>query len=318
MHKQVFCLMGPTASGKTALACELVQHFPFEIISIDSAMIYRGMNIGTAKPDETTLAAAPHHLIDILDPPESYSAALCCTDVLACCDELFKQGKIPLLVGGTMMYFRALQQGLSPLPEADEPTRNHLLQQAETHGWNYMHQMLETIDPISASRIHPRDTQRVQRALEVFQLTGTPLSVLTETPGNPSDMQYVNLIVTPDNRAWLHERIEKRFKSMLVEGFVEEVEQLIEKWSLTPDCPAMRCVGYRQVLEYLQGDYLYSALTDKGIAATRQLAKRQLTWLRHWSHGYRFIAENPTNVREMMALIRQILDNPSIFVRDFS
>lgn len=309
MHKQIFCLMGPTASGKTALACELVQHFPFEIISIDSAMIYRGMDIGTAKPDAKTLAAAPHRLIDILNPPDSYSAARCCTDVMACCDSIIERGKIPLLVGGTMMYFRALQQGLSVLPEADEPTRIGLLQQAEEHGWDYMHQMLVSIDPISGARIHPHDTQRVQRALEVFQLTGRPLSDLIGDNTCQCDIQYVNLIVTPDNRAWLHERIGERFKSMLDEGFVDEVEQLIQQWTLTRDYPAMRCVGYRQVFDYLQDEYNYQVLTEKGIAATRQLAKRQLTWLRHWPGGYRFIAENPTNLREMMVLIRQMLDN---------
>ncbi|MDP3705674.1 MAG: tRNA (adenosine(37)-N6)-dimethylallyltransferase MiaA [Legionellaceae bacterium] len=310
MQKAIFCIMGPTASGKTVLACELVRHFPFEIVSIDSAMIYREMNIGTAKPDQETLLSAPHHLIDIVNPPDSYSAARCCSDVLVCCDSIIKQGKIPLLVGGTMMYFRALQQGLSILPEADESTRLHLFQLAQEHGWGYLHQKLAHVDPSTAARIHPHDTQRIQRALEVFQLTGKPLSVLLNGTANSPDRHFVNLIITPNDRAWLHERIALRFQSMLIEGLLDEVEQVIQKWALTDDCPAMRCVGYRQAHDYLQGAYDYNTLMDKGIAATRQLAKRQLTWLRHWPNGYHFIAENPTNLKEMMELIQQMLDNP--------
>lgn len=304
--------MGPTASGKTALACELVQHFPFEIISIDSAMIYREMNIGTAKPDAETLAVAPHHLIDILNPSESYSAASCCNDVLACCQAIIARGNMPLLVGGTMMYFRALQQGLSTLPEADVLTRTQLLQQADKCGWDYMHEMLTRVDPVSAARIHPRDTQRVQRALEVFQLTGTPLSVLIQKQNNPNHFDYINLLLIPNDRAWLHARIGQRFAAMLTDGLVDEVQALVGKWNLTPANPAIRCVGYRQVFDYLQNEYDYSMLSEKGVAATRQLAKRQLTWLRHWPNGERFIAENPTNLREMMVFIRQILDNLNI------
>jgi len=306
----VFCLMGPTASGKTALACELIQHFPFEIISIDSAMIYRGMDIGTAKPDATTLAAAPHHLIDIIDPPESYSAARCCEDVIACCRAVVRRGKIPFLVGGTMMYFRALQQGLSQLPEADESMRIALLQRAEHEGWDFMHQWLTTLDPISAARIHPHDTQRIQRALEVCQLTGKPLSALT-AGDRPSggEFNYINLLITPEDRGWLHDRIALRFKAMLAEGLIDESQQLIRQWSLTASHPAMRCVGYRQVFEYLQGEYDRAALVDRGIAATRQLAKRQLTWLRHWQDGHRVIAENSMNFREIVVFIQQMLDN---------
>lgn len=280
--------MGPTASGKTALACELIQKFPFELISVDSAMIYRDMNIGTAKPDAFTLTHSPHHLIDILDPTESYSAASFCDDVALLCKAIFHRGKIPLLVGGTMMYFRALQQGLSPLPPADENLRLQLIQQAQEKGWDYMYQELARVDAKSAARIHPHDTQRIQRALEVYQLTQCPLSTLLATTKIPSTYQFVNLSLIPDDRAWLHHRIALRFELMLEEGLIDEVKGLIQKWQLTSEHPSMRSVGYRQTLLYLQGEYDYANLCAKGIAATRQLAKRQLTWLRHWPNVLEF------------------------------
>ncbi len=301
--------MGPTAAGKTAVACELIQQFPFEIVSIDSAMIYRGMNIGTAKPDSKTLTNAPHYLIDILDPIESYSAAQCCVDVSEICEKIIKKGKIPLLVGGTMMYFRALQQGLSVLPAADELTRKSILEQADAYGWQHLHGQLSKIDPLSAARIHPSDTQRIQRALEVYQLSNKPLSSFIAEQKRQQDTCFVNLILMPEDRSWLHQRIGQRFKSMLNEGFVDEVIELNEKWVLTPALPSMRCVGYRQVLMYLDGHFAYDCLIEKGIAATRQLAKRQLTWLRHWPEGHYFAAENPTNLQELMAFIIQTLDN---------
>ncbi len=293
-HPTVFCLMGPTASGKTARACELVQRFPMEIISIDSAMIYRGMNIGSAKPEADVLAKAPHHLIDILDPPEVYSVAQCCTDVQALCQTILSRGKIPLLVGGTMMYFNALQKGLSSLPEADEHIRESILQQANELGWALMHKRLAEVDPVSAARIHSNDTQRIQRALEVFTITQTPLSTLwDETKSTPS-LQFVNLVLMPDDRANLHARIAERFKQMLADGFIDEVDQLIKQWSLTANHSSMRSVGYRQVVGYLQDEYDANTLCEKGIAATRQLAKRQLTWLRHWPDTLLFSAENPS------------------------
>ncbi len=309
MAKRIFCLMGPTASGKTALACALVQQFPCEIISVDSAMIYRGMDIGTAKPDAETLARAPHHLVDILDPPESYSAAQFCSDTTALCESIIRQGKIPLLVGGTMMYFRALQHGLSILPPADEQTRMRLTQQAQTHGWAYMHQLLADVDVKAAMRIHPHDTQRIQRALEVYQLTGKPISAFLSDKGTESTYEFVNIFLFPDDRAWLHERIALRFEQMLVDGLVEEVRRIQTQWNLTSEHPAMRCVGYRQVFDYLQGESDEASLCAKGIAATRQLAKRQLTWLRHWADGHRFVAENPMSVGGVMALMQQLLDN---------
>jgi len=299
---RVICLMGPTASGKTALACELVAHLPCEIISVDSAMIYRGMDIGTAKPDAQTLARAPHHLINIIDPTASYSAAQFCQDASQLCESIIRQGKIPLLVGGTMMYFHALQQGMSALPEADKQVREQILQQAQIQGWDFMHNRLADIDPISAARIHPHDTQRIQRALEVHALTGQSLSACLHEAITPPAFQFLNIILLPSDRAWLHARIGQRFEQMLTEGLIAEVEGLLKQWNLTPEHPALRCVGYRQVYEYLQGAYDYDTLRAKGSAATRQLAKRQLTWLRHWPEGHCFEAEN----LDIMRVLKQI------------
>lgn len=309
MPKTIFCIMGPTASGKTALASELVKAFPLEIISVDSAMIYRGMDIGTAKPNQEELALAPHHLIDILDPPQIYSAAQFCEDAVALCEAIYRRHKFPLLVGGTMMYFNAFQQGLTPLPRADETLRALLTQQAELHGWVHMHEQLAEIDPLSAARIHPNDTQRIMRALEVYQLIGKPLSSFwSEEKGNQG-YHFVNLILEPKDRAWLHARIAERFSQMLDKGLVLEVAQLLQKWQLSPTCPAMRSVGYRQVIDYLAGDYDYETLRNKGTAATRQLAKRQLTWLRNWPEAKRYFCESPESLDEVMAVINKIIDN---------
>lgn len=311
MSKLIFCLMGPTASGKTGLACDLVTRFPFEIISVDSAMIYREMNIGTAKPSSEELKLAPHHLIDIIDPTESYSAAQFCSDALSLCEELINKGKIPLLTGGTMMYFNALQQGLSVLPEADELTRQKLESEAALHGWHHLYQKLSEIDPASAARIHAHDTQRIQRALEVYYLTGSSLSDFRATKPEAPDYHFVNIALFPAQRAWLHDRIAQRFNQMMMSGFIEEVRELKTKWNVHMSMPAMRCVGYRQVLEYLTGEYDYSILCDKGVAATRQLAKRQLTWLRHWKDALFYDPENRTFNAEIIAKIREILDNES-------
>lgn len=307
MSNLIFCLMGPTASGKTDLACELLEQLPVEIISVDSAMIYRDMNIGTAKPDKQTLKRAPHHLIDILDPPDNYSAAQFCEDAVRISEQIIRQGKIPLLVGGTMMYFRALQQGLSSLPEADEHVRAELLLQAEQHGWASLHDELRRVDAMSAQRIHPNDTQRVQRALEVYRITQRPLSELLSSKGT-SDFDFVNLALLPSDRAWLHQRIAQRFEQMLSEGFVNEVEELLKKWHLTEAHPAMRTVGYRQVIAYLNGECDYADMIAKGIAATRQLAKRQLTWLRHWPESVVFSAENSANGAEILKVVKQVLN----------
>lgn len=311
MVKPVFCFMGPTASGKTALACELIQHFPFEIISVDSAMIYRGMDIGTAKPDPITLQAAPHHLIDILNPPESYSAAKFCEDVDILCKSILQKGKIPLLVGGTMMYFRLFQRGLFSLPEADAAVRESLLTEALAKGWDVLYQRLKKVDPVAAAKIHAHDTQRIQRALEVYILTGKPLSVYLTSDERAEKTSYAfsNLILLPADRAALHARIASRFDLMLKAGFLEEVAYLQEKWQLTTAYPSMRSVGYRQALDYLQGEYDKASLREKGIAATRQLAKRQFTWLRHWNNAKRFDRGTSDILSDLMVTIKKILDN---------
>lgn len=274
-------LMGPTASGKTDLAVSLVREFPCEIISVDSALVYRGMDIGTAKPDKTILAQAPHRLIDIIDPSEAYSAADFRQDALREMAAITSAGKVPLLVGGTMLYYRSLLRGLSNLPSADEVIRRQIEQQALEQGWDAMHRRLQEIDPQSATRIHPNDPQRIQRALEVYELTGMSLSEHFQRQV-PQDFNYhvMQLAVSPADRSVLHERIEQRFYKMLELGFISEVEALYAREDLHPDLPSMRSVGYRQVLKYLMGDYTYTDMTEKGIVATRQLAKRQLTWLR--------------------------------------
>ncbi len=280
--------MGPTASGKTALALELVQALPCEIISVDSALIYREMNIGTAKPDAAELRAAPHRLIDILNPDESYSAARFREDALREMAEISGRGKIPLLVGGTMLYFRALQYGLSDLPDADPEVRERLEQEAAAQGWEALHRRLAAIDPESAARIHPNDPQRIGRALEVYELTGRPLSQLQQRDGSEAlPYRVIKLVRAPRDRAELHRRIERRFHQMLEQGFEQEVRGLLARWRLDPEMPSMRCVGYRQMLGYLRGECDRQEMIDRGIAATRQLAKRQYTWLRaepdlHW------------------------------------
>ncbi|KTD17527.1 tRNA (adenosine(37)-N6)-dimethylallyltransferase MiaA [Legionella jordanis] len=310
MTNTVFCLMGPTASGKTALATELIKHFPLEIISVDSAMIYKEMSIGTAKPSPQELKETPHHLIDIIEPSESYSAAEFCEDAIELIEAIFERKKYPLLVGGTMMYFNALQQGLSTLPQADELIRAELLRQAERHGWSYLHEQLNQVDPESANRIHPNDTQRIQRALEVYQITGKPLSYFWNEQKGAGKYHFINLILFPQRREWLHERIALRFEQMLAKDFVGEVAQLLQKWQLPPTSPSMKSVGYRQVINYLAGDYNYDTLRQKGVAATRQLAKRQLTWLRTWPQGIYFDCEDFTDTKEkIVALMQKILDN---------
>lgn len=309
MDDLVFCLMGPTASGKTALALELANHFPFEIISVDSAMIYRDMDIGTAKPTVKELQQTPHHLLNILDPPASFSVAQFCLEAEQLIQVIKARHKIPLLVGGTMMYFNALQQGLTALPKAKEDVRTHFTQEALRLGWQALHDKLRQFDPLTAARVHPNDTQRIQRALEVHHITGQPLSTLLAQQRQITSYQFINLILFPQQRAWLHQRIATRFQQMLEQGFIAEVEQLLCKWSLTSLNPAMRCVGYRQAMEYLAGEYNYVLFCEKGIAATRQLAKRQLTWLRHWPSGHYFASDKQLPSLESIALIAEILDN---------
>lgn len=275
-------LMGPTASGKTDLAIQLRQQLPVEVISVDSALIYKGMDIGTAKPSKEELALAPHRLIDILDPSESYSAMNFRDDALREMADITAQGKIPLLVGGTMLYYKALMEGLSPLPSADETIRAEIEQKAAQQGWAALHADLAKIDPVSAARINPNDSQRINRALEVFYITGKTLTELTEEKGEALPYNVLQFAIAPEDRAILHDRIEQRFHKMIEQGFQEEVEKLYARGDLNVNLPSIRCVGYRQMWEYLQGDYNHEEMIFRGICATRQLAKRQITWLRGW------------------------------------
>ena len=276
-------LMGPTASGKTDLAIQLRQQLPVEVISVDSALIYRGMDIGTAKPSKAELALAPHRLIDICDPAESYSAANFRTDALREMQEISAQCKIPLLVGGTMLYYKALLEGLSPLPSADEKVRSEIEAKAALIGWDGLHQELSKIDPISAQRINPNDSQRINRALEVFYLTGKTLTELTAQKGEALPYDILQFAIAPEQREVLHLRIEQRFHKMIELGFQQEVEKLYRRPDLNENLPSIRCVGYRQMWEYLRGDYDHDEMVFRGICATRQLAKRQITWLRGWT-----------------------------------
>ncbi|GGP65876.1 tRNA dimethylallyltransferase [Shewanella saliphila] len=274
--------MGPTASGKTALAIDMATQHNCEIISVDSALIYRGMDVGSAKPTAQELAAAPHRLIDILDPSESYSAADFRRDALVAIEEIIARGKTPLLVGGTMMYFKALLDGLSPLPSADEAIRQHILLQAETHGWESLHQELCEIDPVAGQRIHPNDPQRLSRALEVYRISGKTMTELTQTKSAALPYDVVQFAIAPNDRKVLHELIAKRFNIMLEQGFIDEVATLKARGDLHLDMPSMRCVGYRQCWQYLDNEFDHATMVEKATAATRQLAKRQLTWLRSW------------------------------------
>ena len=280
--------MGATATGKTGLAVEIAKRFPVEIISVDSALIYRGMDIGTAKPGADMLALAPHHLIDIIDPAKNYSAWNFVEDANRLIDEIIKRGKIPLLVGGTMMYYHALEHGLNKLPVADAALRARLNQQASEIGWPAMHEKLVAIDPLSASRIKPGDSQRIQRALEVFEVSGLPLSSLQQQESSVSKHEAHKIILHADDRALLHARIEVRFKEMIEQGFIEEVSGLKLRSDLNLSLPSMRCVGYRQVWQFLEGNLNRDEMIYKAIVATRQLAKRQMTWLRKQPQDFAF------------------------------
>ncbi len=274
-------LAGPTASGKTALAVELVKTGQFEIISVDSALVYRGMDIGTAKPDQQTLAKAPHRLIDICDPQQAYSAADFVADAKREMQQITQSGKTPLLVGGTMLYLRALQYGLSSLPQSDPAIRQHLQQQLEQQGSQSLYRQLQKVDPQICLRIHPNDPQRIMRALEVFQLTGKPLSQLQSSSGQQTlNYKLLKFAIAPQDRSLLHERIAMRFEQMLELGFEQEVNQLMQLPGMHADLPSMRSVGYRQMLMYFNGEYTFDEMKERGIIATRQLAKRQFTWLR--------------------------------------
>ena len=286
-------IMGPTASGKTALAMSLVKHLPVELISVDSALIYRGMDIGTAKPTAEELADAPHRLIDILDPTQAYSAADFRADALREMAEITARNKIPLLVGGTMLYFKALLEGLSPLPQADAAVRERIEKQAEEQGWNALHDQLSEIVPVAAMRIHPNDPQRLSRALEVFFISGKTLTELTKISGETLPYRVHQFAIAPTRRELLHSRIEERFSQMLSNGFEDEVRTLLARGDLHTDLPSIRCVGYRQMWSYLSGEFDYDEMVYRGVCATRQLAKRQMTWLRGWDNVEWLDSEKP-------------------------
>lgn len=343
-------LMGPTASGKTDLAIQLIQHLPCEIISVDSALIYRGMDIGTAKPSKEELDLAPHRLIDIVDPSESYDVARFYHDALREMRDITAAGKIPLLVGGTMMYFRILRDGIAALPSADEKVRLKISADAEQHGWPYVHQQLAEVDPESAARIKPTDSQRLQRALEVYRLTGRTMSQIWKEQGEKSQFEenkyelpkndghhgqdsvkegfqtgkdnkadyttriegglppipfkIVNLAIAPVERAILHDRIALRFRNMVKEGFQQEVERFYRSETVTADMPSMRCVGYRQMWDYLDGKLNHEEMIERGIIATRQLAKRQLTWLRSWPNVHWLETGDASNIDKALKFIK--------------
>jgi tRNA dimethylallyltransferase len=276
------CLMGPTAAGKTELAIELAKEFPLELISVDSVQVYRGMDIGAAKPSRSILEAYPHRLIDIRDPWETYSAGQFCRDVVIAMNEIVAAGRIPLLTGGTMLYFQALQRGLAELPEADPDLRAQLDERAASEGWPALHAELRTLDPVTADRLKPNDAQRIQRALEICLSSDEPMSELVAATEPPVAASYLNIGLLPSDRLVLHERIARRLEQMLTEGMVDEVRGLLDLPGMSLEIPAMRAVGYRQVGLYLAGELSLEDAQAKAVVATRRLAKRQLTWLRSW------------------------------------
>ena len=305
----VICLLGPTASGKTALAVELVRRLPFDIINVDSAQIYRDMDIGTGKPDAATLALAPHRLLGFLDPAQVYSASRFRADALREMEVIRAQGRIPLLVGGTMLYFKALRDGLATMPGADPQIREQITATAAAHGWAAVHAQLQVVDPASARRIHPNDPQRLQRALEIFLVSGKSMTqwhqeshALRAPSFDPFDLHFLS--IQPRSRSVLHHKIAARFRHMLEQGLVAEVEALRRRGDLTLAMPSMRAVGYRQVWQYIAGELAFDAMVEQGIIATRQLAKRQSTWLRSWENLQDFDSENP----ETLELILKFVD----------
>lgn len=302
----VICLMGPTASGKTALAMALYDALPCDIISVDSALVYKGMDIGTAKPTAEELAKYPHQLIDIRDPAESYSAADFCHDALKAIAVSRAKGRIPLLVGGTMMYFKSLIEGISPLPEADPEIRKAIELEAKQKGWLAMHEQLASFDPVSAERIHCNDPQRLARAIEVYRKTGNTLTQLTEIKGDKVSGNVLQFAIAPKERSDLHARIELRFNQMIEQNFQQEVVALKARNDLHHDLPAIRCVGYRQMWQHLQGECDHDEMVFKGICATRQLAKRQLTWLRSWQNLHWLHMEDENNLQVILSAVSKL------------
>ena len=301
-------LMGPTAAGKTALALEWHDAFPVEIISVDSSQVYRGLDIGTAKPTAADQARAPHRLIDIRDPVQAYSAAEFCVDALREMESITRAGKIPLLVGGTMFYFHALEFGLSDLPSADPEIRERLNAEAAQQGWEELHRRLQAVDPESATHIHPNDAQRIQRALEIYEITGQSLSELASAKHRVSlPYRLIKIALWPQDRMKLHARIERRFHVMLAQGFLSEVEKLYARGDLQPSMPSVRTVGYRQIWEYLTKKINYSEMIEQARAATRQFAKRQITWLRSYPEIQVFDSSNSVPVCESQDYLRKVI-----------
>ena len=318
MKPLALALMGPTAAGKTDLAIALREHINADIISVDSALIYRGMDIGTAKPSTEELRRAPHRLIDICDPAESYSAADFVRDAKSAIAEIVVAGGIPLLVGGTMLYFKALLEGLSPMPPSNPEIRAAIEAEAAKRGWPAMHDELADVDPISAARLHPNHSQRISRALEVFRMSGTPMSVWQSggSGGVIDSYRWIQIAVAPQERTVLHQRIASRFDKMIELGFIEEVASLRQRGDLHEDMPSMRAVGYRQAWQYLSGEYDLAEMRERSIAATRQLAKRQLTWLRGW-HGLSWVNTlntqgNPLSADEIFRQTLNIVEQTAI------
>lgn len=305
LPKAIF-LMGPTASGKTDLAIRLAQECQCEIISVDSALIYKGMDIGTAKPSAQEQALAPHMLVDILDPLQSYSAGDFRDDALRLMHEITARGNTPLLVGGTMLYYKALVDGLSPLPSADPVIRTQIEKQVQESGWQVLHDELRRIDPVSAERIHVNDPQRLSRAIEVYRISGKTLTELTATKSEPIPFDVKQFAIAPKEKTVLHERIEQRFDLMLDAGFEQEVRALYQRGDLHLDLPSMRCVGYRQMWEYIEGKLDYTEMRYRGIVATRQLAKRQMTWLRGWKQDITWLeSADPDNFDKVKLALQQ-------------
>ncbi len=310
----VLFLMGPTASGKTDLAIALRQHLPVELISVDSALVYRGLDIGSAKPSAEEQALAPHRLLDVRDPSEPYSASDFREDALREIDDIIQQGKIPLLVGGTMMYFKALLEGFADLPAADQAVRKQIETDANQYGWPYMHEQLRAVDPECADTIHPNHSQRISRALEVYRVSGQTMSALRAEQDRQADdlttrYRVVQFAITPHDRSVLHERIARRFHNMIDEGFIDEVQGLHQRGDLHADLPAIRAVGYRQVWQYLEGELERDEMIERGIIATRQLAKRQLTWLRGWDQlNWVYTDTESGETHKKTTLINEILN----------
>jgi tRNA dimethylallyltransferase len=305
-QQPVICLMGPTASGKTALAMALHDALPCDIVSVDSALIYQSMNIGTAKPTEKELVQYPHRLINVRDASESYSAADFCQDALLEIEKIRSNNRIPLLVGGTMMYFKSLIEGISPLPTANKVIRKSIEEEAHLIGWQGMHDQLIKIDPISAARINGNDAQRLTRAIEVFKLTGKTLTQLTKVKGKKLEGDILQLAIAPKERSTLHDRIALRYQQMVDLGFEDEVLKLKSRGDLHDNLPSMRCVGYRQMWQYLNGEFDHDEMIFRGVCATRQLAKRQLTWLRSWPDLNWLTTDDKVNLAKVLTLLKPL------------